>query len=60
MKYITSGRDRNLFSRSYDMLRKRSQRNISVDRTTDEHEAYVRGVRDALNHVRELVAEAVK
>lgn len=46
---VTKGRERNDLSRIYDRLRKRSLRNINMDRTQDEHEAYVRGVRDGLN-----------
>lgn len=46
---VTKGTDRNTLARIYDRLRKRSLRNILVDRTQDEHEAYVRGVRDGLN-----------
>ena len=53
MKQITQGTNRNQLARVYDRLRKRSQRNLLVDRTSDEHQAYVRGVKDALNAVAE-------
>ncbi len=46
---VTKGRNRNHLSKIYDRLRKRSLRMVMVDRTTDEHGAYVAGVRDALN-----------
>lgn len=49
MQRVTKGTDRNILAKVYDRLRKRSQRNLMVDRTADEHEAYVRGVKDALN-----------
>lgn len=55
MKLITKGNNRNDLSRIYDRLRKRSQRNIMMDRTTDEHEAYVRGVKDTLNALQDDV-----
>ena len=48
---VTKGTDRNQLARIYDRLRKRSQRNILMDRTQDEHHAYVAGVRDGLNAV---------
>ena len=56
MEKITGGTNRNQLARIYDRLRKRSMRNIYVDRTTDEHQAYVKGVKDTLNAVVEETA----
>ncbi len=56
MEKITGGTNRNQLARIYDRLRKRSMRNILVDRTTDEHQAYVKGVKDTLNAVVEETA----
>lgn len=66
---VTGGRIRNQFARIYDRLRKRSDRNIGNNRskylggqfgswTVAEHEAYVAGVRDALNAVEALQENA--
>lgn len=52
-KVVTAGKARNTLSRIYDRLRKRSFRNLAVDRTSDEHEWYVKGVRDGLNAAEE-------
>ena len=46
---------RNQLARVYDRLRKRSYRSAWTER---EHEAYVAGVRDALNAVKTLQENA--